>query len=189
MRRNKKGALELSMNAVVILILAITLLGLALAFIKGMFSQITETGLQIIKGADLSKLVNPPTRDNPLTVTPSEFGLRNKEQKVIGVSFMNTETSAKSYLIGVRASNGNPCPNGGVCSDGVKYSYTSSAASLKPDEVAYWKIPVVPSLPGTTTFPEVKLATMVVCEADTAGTACLTDGVTKMSDIVMTVNS
>ena len=35
---NKKGALELSINAIVIIILAIVLLGLALAFIQKLFN-------------------------------------------------------------------------------------------------------------------------------------------------------
>ncbi len=42
MRRNKKGALELSITAIVVLIIAITLLGLAIFFIKNMFKGGTE---------------------------------------------------------------------------------------------------------------------------------------------------
>ncbi len=42
MRRKKKGALQLSINAIVILILAITMLGLGLAFIKGLFGGTVE---------------------------------------------------------------------------------------------------------------------------------------------------
>ena len=38
---NKKGSLELSINAIVILILAITMLGLGLAFMKGIFGKAT----------------------------------------------------------------------------------------------------------------------------------------------------
>ena len=35
---HKKGSLELSINAIVILIMAITMLGLGLGFMKGLFS-------------------------------------------------------------------------------------------------------------------------------------------------------
>lgn len=42
MRWNKKGALELSITAIVVLIIAITLLGLAIFFIKNMFKSGTE---------------------------------------------------------------------------------------------------------------------------------------------------
>lgn len=41
-KENKKGALQLSINAIVILILAITMLGLGLAFIKGLFGGTVE---------------------------------------------------------------------------------------------------------------------------------------------------
>jgi hypothetical protein len=40
---NKKGALELSITAIVVLIIAITVLGLGIGFIKNLFSEGTET--------------------------------------------------------------------------------------------------------------------------------------------------
>ena len=39
---NKRGSLELSVNAIVVIILAITLLGLGLAFMKNLFSSTTD---------------------------------------------------------------------------------------------------------------------------------------------------
>ena len=39
-KQNKKAALELSINAIVIVVLAMTLLGLGLGFIRGMFNKI-----------------------------------------------------------------------------------------------------------------------------------------------------
>ena len=42
MRWNKKGALELSITAIVVLIIAITVLGLAIFFIKNLFGESTE---------------------------------------------------------------------------------------------------------------------------------------------------
>ena len=39
---NKKGSLEISIQAIVIVVLAMTLLGLGLGFIKGMFANITK---------------------------------------------------------------------------------------------------------------------------------------------------
>ncbi len=42
MKLNKKGSLNLSINAIVILILAITMLGLGLAFIRNIFGSATE---------------------------------------------------------------------------------------------------------------------------------------------------
>lgn len=41
-KKNKKGDLSLSINAIVILILAITMLGLGLAFLRGTFKKTTE---------------------------------------------------------------------------------------------------------------------------------------------------
>ena len=41
-KKNKKGDLSLSINAIVVLILAITMLGLGLAFLRGTFKKTTE---------------------------------------------------------------------------------------------------------------------------------------------------
>ena len=41
-QKNKKGDLSLSINAIVVLILAITMLGLGLAFLRGTFKKTTE---------------------------------------------------------------------------------------------------------------------------------------------------
>ena len=40
---NKRGSLEISIQAIVIVVLAMTLLGLGLGFIRGMFKNITGT--------------------------------------------------------------------------------------------------------------------------------------------------
>lgn len=41
--KNKKGALELSVTAIVVLILAIVMLGLGLGFVRGMFGKVSTT--------------------------------------------------------------------------------------------------------------------------------------------------
>ena len=40
---NKSGSLEISIQAIVIVVLAMTLLGLGLGFVKGLFGDITAT--------------------------------------------------------------------------------------------------------------------------------------------------
>jgi len=44
---NKKGSLELSINAIVIIILAITMLGLGLAFMRGVFGGVTQDFMRV----------------------------------------------------------------------------------------------------------------------------------------------
>ena len=83
---HKKASLELSINAIVILVLAITMLGLGLGFTKGMFGQLK------------SQLVVPPpeipaTSDDPI-VLPSGGQLQIKAAKdtVFTINFFNKFT-------------------------------------------------------------------------------------------------
>lgn len=90
MRRNKKGALELSINAVVILILAITMLGLGLAFIKGLFGGTVEKLRGIEK--QLSEEERKELLESPNKITFKETAIEVKGR-------------AKDINIGVRNIN------------------------------------------------------------------------------------
>jgi len=187
---NKRAALELSINAIVIIVIAITVLGLALTFVRNLFVQTTETSLEVIKGTDLSKLVNPPTRDNPLTITPSSLELRNNQQKIIGVAFMNTDPSGKEFSLtidyecdpstgeGCDCASNSDCPSSGDRK--IKFIYNSNPITLQPDEIAYWKIAVNPNF-GSTSNPfindEIKIFTVKVSSTDNV----------KKADVVITV--
>ena len=182
---NKKGAIELSINAIVIIVIAITVLGLALVFVRQMFQQTQETTLEVIKGTDLSKLVNPPSRDNPLTVTPAIFDLRNKEKKVIGVSFMNNDVTEAYYNLTVNSDSViGPCDATGNCGN-IAFTYTTSSANLKPDEIAYWKVAVNPKLPSITSSNTSIYSLNIVGIASSEGGPAIS---VKKADIVVTVN-
>ncbi|MBI2130978.1 hypothetical protein HYU10_04375 [Candidatus Woesearchaeota archaeon] len=82
---SRKADLSLSTNAIVVLILAITILGLALVFVRGLFSK-SET---LVEGATQLDTPNPPTRDIPLTLSPSKMTVRQKEQKQVILAYLN----------------------------------------------------------------------------------------------------
>ncbi|MBW2990974.1 hypothetical protein KY348_04685 [Candidatus Woesearchaeota archaeon] len=50
---NKKGSIQLGINAIVVLIIALAVLGIALSFIMGLFRESRETYLGIIDRSDL----------------------------------------------------------------------------------------------------------------------------------------
>ena len=83
---SKRADLSLSTNAIVILILAITILGLGLTFVRGLFQQAES---KILEVSSTTELANPPTRDNPITLAPSQIKLRNNEQKKVTLAFLN----------------------------------------------------------------------------------------------------
>lgn len=64
-KNSRKGSLELSVNAIVILVMAIAILGLGLAFIRG---ALQKGQAQVFKAIDNAELENPATADKPVTV-------------------------------------------------------------------------------------------------------------------------
>ncbi len=86
MSKKKKGAIELSITAIIILILAIVVLGLALGFIRGMFGKVTKQIDQLISAEP-----EPPiaSRSDPLTISRENIIVDPGESSVIKVSVYN----------------------------------------------------------------------------------------------------
>jgi len=141
----KKGDLSLSMNAIVILILAITLLGLGLTFMRGLFKTMTS---KVQEAVSAQELVSPPTEDTQLTVAPSEFNLRSGSAAKAVVAFMSTDPATS----GVQCTLG-PC----TCKVGTASSCTiddpiynaDTAFTMMKGQINTWTV-VVQSPTGLT---------------------------------------
>ena len=95
--RNKKGDLALSTNAIVVLIIAITILGLALAFTRNIFGSL---GKQIEDIGKQTLIDNPPTFDKPMTLSKEEFDIRRGTSVSLGVGFYNHyENTTQAFVI------------------------------------------------------------------------------------------
>jgi len=94
----KKGALQLSVNAIVVLILAIVLLGLGLGFVKGMFGKVsTSFEEQISREPEPF----PPTADSPITLSRENIKTNPGETEVIKIAVLNptnSDWSERDYL-------------------------------------------------------------------------------------------
>ena len=84
--RRKRGSLALSTNAIVVLIIAITILGLALAFTRNIFGSL---GKQIEDIGKQTLIENPPSFDKPMTLSKEEFDIRRGKSVSLGVGFYN----------------------------------------------------------------------------------------------------
>ena len=94
----KKGSLNLSVNAIVVLILAITMLGLGLGFMKGMFGKVSGKIDAAIDSADLK---NPPSLDDPLTLSTKTITVNRGGSAEVQVAFMNTLDTEPDVLLEV----------------------------------------------------------------------------------------
>ena len=83
---NKNGSLELSVNAIVVLILAITMLGLGLGFMKGMFGKVSQN---VDTAIGQNQLTNPPTVNNPFTLSSNQISLARGATQTITLAYYN----------------------------------------------------------------------------------------------------
>jgi len=95
-RISKKGSLQLSINAIVILVMAITLLSLGLGFIRSIFSG-TVKDLVNIKPDELTA---PATADNPISLEEGNkiTVKQGEENQEFVFSFYNTKANTANEV-------------------------------------------------------------------------------------------
>ena len=190
--KRKKASLSLSMNAIVILILAIAMLGLGLTFIRGIFKGITA---KVEEAVSAGEIVNPPTRDTPVTITPSNVDLRVGEKGQVKVAFMNIQPDKKSYTLKIY---GRGLLNNILCASGqptvgndceVRFVYHTSSLIINKDDINLYTAAIDPSQTGVTGQPKTYLFSAVMECAVGATDACTTvaPAVTYTKDFVVVV--
>jgi len=119
MRWNKKGALELSITAIVVLIIAITVLGLAIFFIKNLFGESTEllTG-QLAQIKDQLRANMEESGELVVFSKGTEFKLKRGERFGFHIGVRNTESNDLCFRIAVECSK--PFSTDETCADGVQ---------------------------------------------------------------------
>lgn len=83
---NKKASLSLSVNAIVVLILAITMLGLGMAFIKGMFTDV-QTKLEQQIGQESEP--GAASAGEPITLSREHIMTTSGDTEIIKVNVFN----------------------------------------------------------------------------------------------------
>ncbi len=86
MRLNKKASLEIGVNTIVILVIAMVLLGLGIGFIRGLFQQANVLPALI----DTDQFDTPPTAQEPIRLTPSSIDIKRGDSKEVKVGIYNT---------------------------------------------------------------------------------------------------
>lgn len=175
--KRKKASLSLSLNAIVILVLAIAMLGLGLTFIRGIFKGITA---KVEEAVAAGEITNPPTRDTPVTITPSKIDIRQTEKSQVKVAFLNPEPDERKYtlnIVGGGALGNIDCPSGDtayppLCE--VKFVYNDASFDIKKDDINLYVIaidPIAIDLSGAA--PETYIFTAeMVCSMGTDPTDC-----------------
>ena len=96
---NKKASLEISIQAIVIVVLAMTLLGLGLGFIKDIFGNIKGTTEDVSEQIKEQILTDLRTGDKKISFPKSEIVLEKGGSTVLNVGIKNKENEELNYLI------------------------------------------------------------------------------------------
>lgn len=100
----KRGALNLGISTVVVLVIAMVLIGAGVSFIRGVFGGIPMPGDLI----DPSDLANPPSRDRPITLDPGTITVSNRDSdKIIHIGFYNREIGGADWVPNITQCTGN----------------------------------------------------------------------------------
>ena len=191
--KRKKASLEISMNAIVILVLAIAMLGLGLTFIRGIFKGITA---KVEEAVSAGEIVNPPTRDTPITITPSTIEMRAGETKEANLAFINKLPDRK-YCELVLTTEG-PAGSGGVrnsgsctnCLDGdTDIIHNKACLAMEKDQINLYTI----SIDATSRDADTYFTTFIMhCHSTEAGCTGSgfpdSSGGTYQRDVVIIVN-
>ncbi len=117
--RNKRGALELSINAIVVLILAITILGLGIAFIRGQFGALQEQ-FQQVSGEVKTELTNKIRESGELLVfSQGELDVQTGKKQSVYYGIQNTAQKEACFYVVVRCLGAQNSDNPEECSTGI----------------------------------------------------------------------
>ncbi len=97
--RNKKAAMELSINAIVIVVLAFTLLGLGLVFIRGQFKSLGGTTDTINEQIKQQVLDDLRTGNKKLSFPTNELTVAAGDSTDFAIGVKNTDSGLLSFKV------------------------------------------------------------------------------------------
>ena len=103
---NKRGSLEISIQAIVIVVLAMTLLGLGLGFIKNMFKNITDTTSDVSEQVRQKVLDDLVQGDKKISFPKTEITIDKGSSTVLTVGIRNKGDAPLKYTMRFTAVNG-----------------------------------------------------------------------------------
>lgn len=142
MRKNmkKKGALELSVNSIVIMVIAFVVLGLILTFTRTIFKFGQEKTTSIFEATTLD---TPPDAENPITLADT-VNIKANGKKTLNVGYYNrnpySAENAKFGIYSCQDENGNDILTSGEYEEGVMPTITSAYQNIDASDSNGYKI-------------------------------------------------
>lgn len=102
--KSKKGAIELSMTTIIIIVIGITLLTLGLTWIRGVFRDLDDVTVGAFEQADAA-IGELGTIDSELTISPDSIKVKQGGAKTVDVVIANFEDSSVAFQASVSSSS------------------------------------------------------------------------------------
>ena len=100
-KTNKRGSLNLSINAIVIIVLAMTMLGLGLGFVRNMFKDLGSTTNQVQEQVKQQILEDLRTGDKKLSFPTNRVTGASKEKVDLAVGVKNTNDQPLCFALDI----------------------------------------------------------------------------------------
>jgi len=128
----KKGALNLTISAIVILILALSMLGLGLTFMRNIFGKATGE-FEEISGEVQKQMINQMKQTSKIVdLSGAVYKIKPGEKKMAYIAFKNTANTEKDFMI--TGIDGNSLSDATTCGDGkeVFLEYKKTPTTVQP---------------------------------------------------------
>jgi len=96
---SKRGALELSMTTIIIIVVGVVILSLGLMFVRGIFSKVETLSGGAFEEAE-NVLNEIATHDQEVTL-PSQVIVKQGEQKTFRIWIVNQDNQTKPYSLSI----------------------------------------------------------------------------------------
>jgi hypothetical protein len=138
MRCKKKGAIELSMSTIIIVVIGIALLVVGFAFLDNI-KEMLDLSTEGIGNEIKSKITGIEDLDRPVTISPDRVTLERGKGNTITVHFYNMGTTDAIFIPEV-----SPSATGDLKSSGVRCEILNSeSTTLKSGETTEFKLVVI----------------------------------------------
>src|SRR3989338_5683066 len=98
---NKKGAVELSVNMIVITVLSLVVLGIGFYLVTSLFSTATEYKGTLDEQTEQNILTALKKPGELISLTITQYSIERGETDVIGVGLLNSAGSAQTFYISI----------------------------------------------------------------------------------------
>jgi hypothetical protein len=134
-RAHKKGALDLSVNSIIVFVLAFAMLAVGIFFTNYIRNRMIEGTEGMV---DITKLDNPPDSINPITLPSDEISVKRKADKRLTIGFYNKGSStAELTTLSISACIDNK--NNPIAAESLP-TLSAAASPVPPSEGSGFKV-------------------------------------------------